>query len=105
MTWVFILLDVLILIALVFLCIIVYLLWTKKKKLNKVSLSNFRNEDIYGKSEEDRKKMAHIEDTLEKQEEDENVPEPVTESEITDSEISFTGGYGGMVELGVENEY
>ncbi len=102
MTWLYILIDALTLLALVVLCVLIYLLWNKKKKLNKVSLEHFRNEDLYEKSENDRKKMAHIEETLES-DEPEEVLEEIIETDISEGEISFTGGYGGMVELEADN--
>ncbi len=105
MTWVFILMDVLILAALIFLCVVVYLLWTRRKKLNKVSLSQFRNEELYEKSAEEMKRYAHIEDTLNSGEEEEVAPETVSEVNIEESEISFSNGYGGLTELGVNDEY
>ncbi len=104
MTWLFVLMDILILVALVILCVVVYVLWNKRKKLNKISLSEFRNEEIYEKSAEEQKKFAHIEDTLNEDEPDEILTENNAE-EVSDNEISFTAGYGEVTEVGVNDEY
>ena len=69
MTWLFILIDVLIFLALLALCIITVYFWNKKSGLGHSSLEKFRNEEIYEKSQEEQKRMAHIEDTIVEEEE------------------------------------
>ncbi len=104
MTWLFVLMDILILAALVVLCIVVFVLWNKRKKLNKISLSEFRNDELYEKSAEEQKKFAHIEDTL-NEDEPEEMPTENNVEEVSDNEISFTSGYGEITETGVNDEY
>ena len=65
MTWLYILIDVLILIFVLALILVVLYFWNKKKELNIGSLSEFRNNTIYEKSYEDQKKKAHIEEIIE----------------------------------------
>lgn len=101
MTWLFILIDILIFLALVALCVITVYFWNKKGGLGHSSLEHFRNEEIYEKSQEDQKRMAHIEDTIVKEEEFVEPPEPEA---VEEEQIVFSGGYGGMTELGVEED-
>ena len=67
MTWLYILIDVLILIFVLALILVVLYFWNKKKELNIGSLSEFRNNTIYEKSYEDQKKKAHIEEIIEEE--------------------------------------
>ena len=101
MTWLFILIDILIFLALVALCVITVYFWNKKGGLGHNSLEHFRNEEIYEKSQEDKKRMAHIEDTIVEEEEVIEPPEPEA---VEEEQIVFSGGYGGMTELGVEED-
>lgn len=92
MTWLYILIDVLILIFVLALILVVLFFWNKKKELNIGSLSEFRNNTIYEKSYEDQKKKAHIEEIIEEDsmyldDVDENDEEPI-------EGIYFSEGYG-----------
>lgn len=92
MTWLYILIDVLILIFVLALILVVLYFWNKKKELNIGSLSEFRNNTIYEKSYEDQKKKAHIEEIIEDDlmyidDVDENGEEPI-------EGIYFSEGYG-----------
>ena len=92
MTWLYILIDVLILIFVLALILVVLYFWNKKKELNIGSLSEFRNNTIYEKSYEDQKKKAHIEEIIEDglmyiDDVDENEEEPI-------EGIYFSEGYG-----------
>ncbi|MBQ2922430.1 MAG: hypothetical protein IJE60_04985 [Tyzzerella sp.] len=92
MTWLYILIDVLILIFVLALILVVLYFWNKKKELNIGSLSEFRNNTIYEKSYEDQKKKAHIEEIIEDDlmyidDVDENDEEPI-------EGIYFSEGYG-----------
>ena len=92
MTWLYILIDVLILIFVLALILVVLFFWNKKKELNIGSLSEFRNNTIYEKSYEDQKKKAHIEEIIEDDlmyidDVDENEEEPI-------EGIYFSEGYG-----------
>ncbi len=100
MTWLYILMDIIILLVLLFLCGLVIVLWNKKGRLGRGNLDTFRNDELYEKSEEDRKRLKHIDDVAE--EEDDVIdlgsePEP-----IGDDEITFSPGYGGLSETEVE---
>lgn len=92
MTWLYILIDVLILIFVLALILVVLYFWNKKKELNIGSLSEFRNNTIYEKSYEDQKKKAHIEEIIEDDlmyidDVDENEEDPI-------EGIYFSEGYG-----------
>ncbi len=102
MTWLFILLDVLIFLALVVLCGLTVCFWNKKGGLKHDSLENFRNEEIYERSKEEQKRMAHIEDIMD--EEEEFIEPPIETEAVAEEEIVFAAGYGGMTELGVEDD-
>ena len=104
MTWLFILLDVLILLSVIALGIVIVVLWNKKSGLNRSSLSDFRNEDIYEKSKRDKKKLAHIDEPVSPDEEVIDITEEVPNEPIDDGDISFSNGYG-FTELGVDDEY
>ena len=104
MTWLFILLDVLILLSVIALGIVIVVLWNKKSGLNRSSLSDFRNEDIYEKSKRDKKKLAHIDEPVSSDEEVIDITEEVPSEPIEDEDISFSNGYG-FTELGVDDEY
>lgn len=92
MTWLYILIDILILMFVLALILVVFYFWNKKKELNIGSLSEFRNNTIYEKSYEDQKKKAHIEEIIEEDsmyldDIDENDEEPI-------EGIYFSEGYG-----------
>jgi len=92
MTWLYILIDVLILIFVLALILVVLYFWNKKKELNIGSLSEFRNNTIYEKSYEDQKKKAHIEEIIE---DDLMYIDDVDENEEESIEgIYFSEGYG-----------
>lgn len=101
MTWLFILMDVLILLTLLALCIITVYFWNKKSGLGHSSLDEFRNEEIYEKSQEEQKRMAHIEDTIVEEEEFVEPPEPEA---VDEEQIVFSGGYGAISESEVEDD-
>ncbi len=98
MVWLYILIDVLIIMGVVALCLFLIHLWNKHRPLSRNSISEFRNSDIYEKSVQDQKRLAHIEDSLED-------VEYIDESDINgdapidDGDITFSSGYGGMTEL------
>lgn len=104
MTWLFILLDVLILLSVIALGIVIVVLWNKKSSLHRSSLADFRNDEIYEKSKRDRKKLAHVDETVEQEEEIVEPDEQETSEPIEDGDISFSNGYG-FTELGVDDEY
>jgi len=92
MTWLYILIDVLILIFVLALILVVLYFWNKKRELNIGSLSEFRNNTIYEKSYEDQKKKAHIEEIIE---DDLMYIDDVDENEEESIEgIYFSEGYG-----------
>lgn len=99
MTWLYILMDIIILLVLLFLCGLVIVLWNKKGRLGRGTLDTFRNDELYEKSEEDRKRLKHIDDVLE----EEDIIDLGSEPEpIVDEEITFSPGYGGITETEVE---
>lgn len=99
MTWLYILMDIIILLVLLFLCGLVIVLWNKKGRLGRGTLDTFRNDELYEKSEEDRKRLKHIDDVLE----EEDIIDLGSEPEpIGDEEIPFSPGYGGFTETEVE---
>lgn len=104
MTWLFILLDVLILLSVIALGIVIIVLWNEKKGLPRGPLSNFRNEEIYEKTKRDKKKFAHIDDPVPVDEEVIEIPDELPSEPIGDEDISFSNGYG-FTELGVDDEY
>lgn len=91
MTWLYILIDVLILIFVLALILVVLYFWNKKKELNIGSLSEFRNNTIYEKSYEDQKKKAHIEEIIE---DDLIYIDDIDENEEPIEGIYFSEGYG-----------
>ena len=99
MTWLYILMDIIILLVLLFLCGLVIVLWNKKGRLGRGTLDTFRNDELYEKSEEDRKRLKHIDDVLEEEDIIDlgSKPDP-----IGDEEITFSPGYGGITETEVE---
>ena len=99
MTWLYILMDIIIPLVLLFLCGLVIVLWNKKGRLGRGTLDTFRNDELYEKSEEDRKRLKHIDDVLE----EEDIIDLGSEPEpIGDEEITFSPGYGGITETEVE---
>ena len=99
MTWLYILMDIIILLVLLFLCVLVIVLWNKKGRLGRGTLDTFRNDELYEKSEEDRKRLKHIDDVLEEEDIIDLGSEP---DPIGDEEITFSPGYGGITETEVE---
>lgn len=99
MTWLYILMDIIILLVLLFLCGLVIVLWNKKGRLGRGTLDTFRNDELYEKSEEDRKRLKHIDDVVEEKDIIDlgSEPEP-----IGDEEITFSPGYGGITETEVD---
>ena len=104
MTWLFILLDILILLSVIAVGIVIVVLWNKKSSLHRNSLSDFRNEEIYEKSKQDKKKLAHIDEAVPAEEDDVEMSEETSSEPIGDEDISFSNGYG-FTELGVDDEY
>lgn len=92
MTWLYVLIDVFILLFVVALILVVLYFWNKKKGLTIGSLSEFRNNTIYEKSYEEQKKKAHIEEIVEEE------PTFLDDAEEPDDEafagIYFSDGYG-----------
>lgn len=102
MTWLYVLMDIIILLVLIFLCVLVIVLWNKKGKLSSGSLEHFRNDELYEKSKEEQKKYKHIDEISD---EDEIVlPDTAEPDPIEDDNITFSAGYGGMTELEVEDD-
>ncbi len=99
MTWLYILIDIVILLIIVTLLFVAIYFWNKKTGLNIGSLSEFRNDSIYEKSYEDKKKKAHIEDIVE--EEQTFIDDIDDNTEETMGGIYFSEGYG--LEEGEEN--
>lgn len=101
MTWLYVLIDILILVLLIFLVFVVIYFWNKKKGLSIGSLSEFRNNTIYEKSYEEQKKKAHIEEIVDEE------PEYIDDLDDTESEsiaeIYFSEGYGDAEVLDDEN--
>ena len=96
MIGIYILMDVLLLALLLLLCLGAAYLWTKKKALHKGPLSQFRNDDIYEKSLQDSKRLAHIEDGIcDIDNDDVDTLPDETDKDISFSDIEFCGGYGG----------
>jgi len=101
MTWIYVLIDILILLVVVALILVVLYFWNKKRGLIIGSLSEFRNNTIYEKSYEQQKKKAHIEEIVEDEsiyidDIDESDTEPI-------EEIYFSEGYGEEEVIGDEN--
>lgn len=92
MTWLYILIDILILIFVLALILVVLYFWNKKKELSIGSLSEFRNSTIYEKSYEDQKKKAHIEEIVE--DETSFIDDEVENDEEPIAGIYFSDGYG-----------
>lgn len=96
MTWLYILMDIIILLVLLFLCGLVIVLWNKKGRLGRGTLDAFRNDELYEKSEEERKRLKHIDDVAD--EDDDTVDLGCEPEPIGDDEITFSPGYGGITE-------
>ena len=92
MTWLYILIDILILIFILALIMVLLYFWNKKKELSIGSLSEFRNSTIYEKSYEDQKKKAHIEEIVE--EETSYIDDEIENDEEPIAGIYFSDGYG-----------
>ena len=92
MTWLYVLIDIFVLLFIVALILVVLYFWNKKKELNIGSLSEFRNNTIYEKSYEDQKKKAHIEEIVE--EETSFIDDEVENDEEPIDGIYFSEGYG-----------
>ena len=97
MVWLYILIDVLILAGVIALIVFLIHLWNKHRPLFRNSISEFRNSDIYEKSVQEQKRLAHIEDSLEDVEfidlDDSN-----DDVLIEDKDMTFSSGYGGTRE-------
>ena len=94
MVGIYILLDVVLICGIAVLCYLLVRLWTKRRGLHVSPLSQFRNDDLYEKSMQDKKKLAHIEDTVKEDIIDETPIENQFDESIQDSDISFSDGYG-----------
>lgn len=95
MVWVYILLDFVLICVLALLGYLLVRLWTKRRGLHVSPLSQFRNDDLYEKSMQDKKKLAHIEDAVKEDEMIDAAPiEDRFDEVIQDSDISFSDGYG-----------
>lgn len=95
MVGIYILLDIVLICTIVFVGYLLIRLWTKKRGLHVSPLSQFRNDDLYEKSLQDKKKLAHIEDTVKEDELIDAAPiEDHFDEVIQDSDISFSDGYG-----------
>lgn len=101
MTWLYVLIDVFILFLVVALILVVLYFWNKKRGLTIGSLSEFRNNTIYEKSYEEKKKKAHIEEIVE--EEPEYIDDLDDTASESISEIYFSEGYGDAEALDDEN--
>lgn len=101
MTWLYILIDVFILILLLSGIIAILYFFNKKKSLNVGSLSEFRNDTIYEKSYEDKKKKAHIEEIIDANYEDSK--EMVDDVDAFVDGIFFEDGYGDTEDSENEN--
>lgn len=104
MVWIFILMDFVILAALIVLCVAAVCLWNRHRPLSKGALSEFRNDDLYEKSEQEKKRLAHIEDSFENVDASEVDYFDEVDIAIGDDDISFAAGYGGREETEAENE-
>lgn len=95
MVWVYIFMDVVLLCVIALLIYFLIRLWTKRKGLHVSPLSQFRNDDLYEKSMQDKKKLAHIEETVKENEPIDTDPlDGCLDNVIRDSDISFSDGYG-----------
>lgn len=92
MIWLFIIIDILILTAILFFIFLVLHLWNKRKDMNIGSLSEFRNDTIYEKSYEEQRRKAHIEEIID--EEKYLDDDPVEDNPM--GNVFFSDGYGGM---------
>jgi len=101
MTWLYILIDVFILILLLAGIIAILYFFNKKKSLNVGSLSEFRNDTIYEKSYEDKKKKAHIEEIIDVNHDDSK--EMVDDVDTFVDGIFFEDGYGDTEDSENEN--
>ena len=91
MTWLYIVIDILIVLLILFLVVLIFVLLNRKKEMNIGSLDEFRNDSIYEKSIEDQKRLAHIEDITEEKSYIDDIEEK--ETDPIDS-IIFSNGYG-----------
>ncbi len=95
MVGIYILLDIVLICAIALLGYLLVRLWTKRRGLHVSPLSQFRNDDLYEKSMQDKKKLAHIEDAVKEDEFIDASPvEDHFDDVIQDSDISFSDGYG-----------
>lgn len=98
MTWIYITLDVFLFALMGFLIFLLIRFWTKKKRMNHSPLSQFRNDDLYEKSLEDKRRLAHIEDRMNEDEMYEETPDNAEiDIPITEDNISFSDGYGKKI--------
>ena len=81
-----------------FLVFLLIRFWTKKKGMNHSPLSQFRNDDLYEKSLEDKRRLAHIEDRINENKMFEDDTENTEiDIPITEDNISFSDGYGKRI--------
>lgn len=92
MTWLYVLIDIFILLLIVALILVILYFWNKKKGLTIGSLSEFRNNAIYEKSYEEQKKKAHIEEIIE--EESTFLDDAEEPNDEAIAGIYFSEGYG-----------
>ncbi len=98
MTWVYIALDILLFVLMGFLLFLLIRFWTKKKGMHHSPLSQFRNDDLYEKSLEDKRRLAHIENKVNEENMfDEAQDSAEVDVPITDDNISFSDGYGKRI--------
>ena len=91
MTWLYIVIDILIVLLILFLIVLIFVLLNRKKEMNIGSLDEFRNDSIYEKSIEDQKRLAHIEDITEEKSYIDDIEEKETDPIES---IIFSNGYG-----------
>ena len=103
MIWIYITLDIFLFALMSFLVFLLFRFWTKKKRMNHSPLSQFRNDDLYEKSLEDKRRLAHIEDQIAEEDYIDVVVDDEIDTPISDDDISFSDGYGKGT--GLEDEY
>lgn len=103
MTWIYILLDLFLFSLIIFLILLLICVWTKKRSMNHSPLSQFRNDDLYEKSREEKRRLAHIEDKINEEDYVDTFVDDEIDVPISDDDISFSDGYGKGT--GSEDEY
>lgn len=95
MVWVYIALDILILMAIIALGAVFVWLWNRRSEIHKSALSQFRNDDLYKKSLQDQQKLAHIEDVVSDFDDDDIITDmDETDRDIRYGDVEFSDGYG-----------